>query len=130
MGVARGTDAAIGIPNHGFDAAAVGLQVNEVGFNGPTSKGWLVAEIEQALVDFNIVLAFDVGGFEFVHGWWGLEGNDCKKESAEKCDAEAGGQHDVARRKGCFEFGFGFVGHTFGFGVRQSYNASTLVRPL
>ena len=45
---------------------------------------------------------------------WGLEGDDCKKESAEKCEAEAGGQHDVARRKGCFEFGFGFVGHGFG----------------
>ena len=68
MGVARCSDAAIGIPNHSLDAAAVGLQVNEVGFNGPTSEGWLVAEIEQALVDFNIVLAFDVGGFEFVHG--------------------------------------------------------------
>jgi hypothetical protein len=42
---------------------------------------------------------------------WGLVGDDCKDESAEKCDAEAGGQHDVARRKGCFEFGFGFVVH-------------------
>ena len=47
---------------------------------------------------------------------WGLEGDDCKNKSAEKCEAEAGGQHDVARRKGCFEFGFGFVGHGFGFG--------------
>ena len=45
---------------------------------------------------------------------WGLEGDDCKKESAEKCEAEAGGQHDVARRKGGFKFGFGFVGHGFG----------------
>ena len=45
---------------------------------------------------------------------WGLEGDDCEKESAEKCDAEAGGQHDVARRKGGFEFGFGFVVHGFG----------------
>ncbi len=35
--------------------------------------------------------------------------------SAEKCDAEAGGQHDVARRKGGFEFGFGFVGHGWWF---------------
>ena len=61
---------------------------------------------------------------------WGLEGDNCKKESAEKCEAEAGGQHDVARRKGGFEFGFGFVGHGFGFSVRQSYNASTLLRPL
>jgi len=47
---------------------------------------------------------------------WGLVGDNCKKESAEKCEAKAGGQHDVARRKGCFEFGFGFVGHGFGFG--------------
>ena len=47
---------------------------------------------------------------------WGLVGDDCKKESAEKCDAEAGGQHDVARRKGGCEFGFGFVVHGFGVG--------------
>ena len=68
MGVARSTDAAIGIPNHCLDAAAVGLQVNEVGFNGPTSEGWLVAEVQEALVYLHIVLPFDVGGFEFVHG--------------------------------------------------------------
>ena len=68
MGVARSTDAAIGIPNHCLDAATVGLQVNEVRFNAPTCIGWLVAEEEQALVDFNIVLAFDVGGFKLVHG--------------------------------------------------------------
>ena len=68
MGVARCSDAAIGIPNHGLDAAAVGLQVNEIGLNRPTRIGWLGAEIEQALVDFNIVLPFDVGCFEFVHG--------------------------------------------------------------
>ena len=42
-------------------------------------------------------------------------GDNCKDESAEECDAEAGGQHDVARGKGCFEFGFGFVVHGFGF---------------
>ena len=47
---------------------------------------------------------------------WGLVGDDCKKESAEKCDAEAGGQHDVPRRKGGFEFDFVFVVHGFGFG--------------
>ena len=41
----------------------------------------------------------------------GLVGDNCKDESAEECDAEAGGQHDVARGKGCFEFGFGFVVH-------------------
>ena len=64
------------------------------------------------------------------HWFWGLVGDDCKKESAEKCDAEAGGQHDVASRKGGCEFGFGFVGHGFGFSVRQSYNASSLLRPL
>jgi hypothetical protein len=69
MGVTRGTDATIGIPNYSLDAATVGLQVNEVGFNGPICIGWLVAEEEQALVDFNIVLAFDVGGFKLVHGF-------------------------------------------------------------
>ena len=52
-------------------------------------------------------------------GFGGLVGDNCKNESAEKCDAEAGGQHDVARRKGGFEFGFGFVGHGFGFGERK-----------
>ena len=57
-------------------------------------------------------------------------GDNCKDESAEKCDAEAGGQHDVASRKGGFEFDFGFLGHGFGFSVRQSYNASTYLRPL
>jgi hypothetical protein len=40
-----------------------------VGLNGPTCIGWLVAEEQEALVDFNIVLPFDVGGFEFVHGF-------------------------------------------------------------
>ena len=54
-----------------------------------------------------------VDDFKFVHGLVGLVGDNCKDESAEKCEAEAGGQHDVARRKGCFEFGFGFVGHGF-----------------
>ena len=49
----------------------------------------------------------------------GLVGDNCKDESAEECDAEAGGQHDVARRKGCFEFGFGFVVHGFGFSFRR-----------
>jgi hypothetical protein len=55
-----------------------------------------------------------VDDFKFVHGFGGLVGDNCKNESAEKCEAEAGGQHDVARRKGGFEFGFGFVGHGFG----------------
>ena len=43
----------------------------------------------------------------------GLIGDNCKDESAEECDAEAGGQHDVACNKGGFEFGFGFVVHGF-----------------
>jgi len=58
---------------------------------------------------------------------WGLVGDNCKNESAEKCDAEAGGQHDVARRKGGFEFGFGFVGHGFGFGLEYFVNFNTAV---
>jgi hypothetical protein len=60
----------------------------------------------------------------------GLVGDNCKNESAEECDSEAGGQHDVARGKGGFEFGFGFVVHGFGFGVRQSYNGFSYLRPL
>jgi hypothetical protein len=69
MGVARCPDAAIGITDNGFDAAPIGLQVNEVGFNGPTSEGWLVSEVQEALVYLHIVLPFDVGCFEFVHGF-------------------------------------------------------------
>jgi len=115
MGVTCCPDAAIGITDDGFDAAAVGLQVNEVGFNGPTSEGWLVSEVQEALVYLHIVLPFDVGGFEFVHDFGGLVGDDCDDESAEECEAEASGQHDVARRKGCFEFGFGFVVHGWWF---------------
>jgi hypothetical protein len=42
---------------------------------------------------------------------WGLVGDNCDDESAEECDSEAGSQDDVASRKGCFEFGFGFVVH-------------------
>ena len=68
MGVTSSTDAAIGITDDSLDAAAVGLQVNEVGFDGPSCEGWLVAEVQEALIDFNIVLAFDVGGFKLVHG--------------------------------------------------------------
>jgi hypothetical protein len=45
------------------------LQVNEFGFQRPASVGRFVAEVQEALVDFNVVLAFDVGGFEFVHGF-------------------------------------------------------------
>ena len=68
MGVARCPDAAIGITDDCLDAAPIGLEVNEVGFNAPTSEGWLVSEVQEALVDLHIVLPFDVGGFEFVHG--------------------------------------------------------------
>jgi hypothetical protein len=41
----------------------------------------------------------------------GLVGDECEDESAEEGDAEAGGQQDVARCEGFFEFGFGFVVH-------------------
>ena len=68
MGVARCPDAAFCVTDYGTNAATVGLQVNEVGFNGPTSEGWLVSEVQEALVDLHIVLPFDVGGFELVHG--------------------------------------------------------------
>ena len=70
MGMACGSDAAFCILDDGLDAAAVRLQVNEFRFDGPTCVGFVVAEVQEALVDFNIVLAFDVGGFEFVHGLW------------------------------------------------------------
>jgi hypothetical protein len=66
-----------------------------------------------------------------VVSWFGgLVGDNCDNESAEKCEAEAGGQHDVARGKGGFEFGFGFVVHGLGFSVRQSYNGFSFLRPL
>ena len=69
MGVARCPDAAIGITDDGLDAAPIWLQVNKVRLNGPTSEGWLVSEVQEALVYLHIVLPFDVGGFEFVHGF-------------------------------------------------------------
>jgi len=69
MGVARCTDAAIGITDDCLDAASVGLQVNEVRLNAPTSEGWLVSEVQEALVYLHIVLPFDVGCLEFVHGF-------------------------------------------------------------
>ena len=73
MGVARCPDAAFCVTDYGFDAATVGLQVNEFRFDGPTCVGFVVAEVEQALVYFDVILAFDVGGFELVHGL-GLRG--------------------------------------------------------
>ena len=69
MGVARCPDASLCITDNGFDAAPIRLKVNEVRFNGPTSEGWLVAEVQEALVYLHIVLPFDVGSFEFVHGF-------------------------------------------------------------
>ena len=69
MGVACGSDAAFCVLDDGTNAAAVRLQVNEFRLNAPTSEGWLVSEVQQALVYFDVILAFDVGGFEFVHGF-------------------------------------------------------------
>jgi hypothetical protein len=66
--MACGTDAALGITDDGTDAAAVGLKVNEFGFDRPACVGFVVAEEQEALVDLDVVLAFDVGGFELVHG--------------------------------------------------------------
>ena len=65
------TDAAFVVPDDCTDATAVGLQVDEFGFQRPASVGLFVAKVEQALVDFNVLLAFDVGGFESVccHGF-------------------------------------------------------------
>ena len=68
MGVTCGPDAAFCVTDYCTDAAAVGLQVNEFGFDAPACEGWLIAEVEEALVYFDVILAFDVGGFEFVHG--------------------------------------------------------------
>ncbi|NDC49703.1 MAG: hypothetical protein EBZ61_11610 [Micrococcales bacterium] len=67
--MARSTDATLVVPDDCTDAAAVGLQVNEFGFQGPASVGRFVAEVQEALIDFNVVLSLDVGGFEFVHGF-------------------------------------------------------------
>jgi hypothetical protein len=64
--VARSTDATLVVPDDCTDAAAVGLQVKDFGFQRPASVGSFVAEVQEALIDFNVVLAFDVGGFEFV----------------------------------------------------------------
>ena len=62
------TDATFVIPDNRTDAATVGLQVNEFGFQRPASVGRFVAEVQEALIDLNVVLALDVGGLEFVHG--------------------------------------------------------------
>jgi hypothetical protein len=67
--MARCTDATLVVPDNCTDAAAVGLQVNEFGFQRPASVGRFVAKVQEALIDFNVVLAFNVGGFEFVHGF-------------------------------------------------------------
>ena len=68
MGVACGSDAAFCVLDDGTNAATVGLQVNEFRFDRPACVGFVVAEVEQALVYFDVILAFDVGGFELVHG--------------------------------------------------------------
>ena len=67
MGVACGSDAAFCVTDDGTNAAAVGLQVNEFGFDAPIGVSFLVAEVQEALVDLHIVPPFDVGGFKFVH---------------------------------------------------------------
>ena len=69
MGVACGSYAALCVTDDGTNAAAVGLQVNEFRFDAPTCVGFFVAEVQEALVYFNVVLAFDVCGFKFVHGF-------------------------------------------------------------
>ncbi len=68
MGVTCGTDAAFCVLDDGTNAATVGLQVNEFRFDRPACVGFVVAEVQEALVDFNIILPFDVGGLKFVHG--------------------------------------------------------------
>ena len=68
MGVACCPDAAFCILDDGTNAATVWLQVNEFRFDAPSCVGFVVAEVQEALVYFNVILAFDVGGFELVHG--------------------------------------------------------------
>ena len=68
MCVARCPDAAFCVTDYGTNAATVGLQVNEFRFDAPSCVGFVVAEKEQALVYFDVILAFDVSCFEFVHG--------------------------------------------------------------
>jgi hypothetical protein len=60
------TDATLVVPDDCTDAAAVSVEFYEFGFQRPASVGRFVAEVQEALIDFNVVLAFDVGGFEFV----------------------------------------------------------------
>jgi hypothetical protein len=67
--MARSTDATLVVPDDCTDAAAVSVEFYEFGFQRPASVGRFVAEVQEALVDFNVVLSFDVGGFEFVHGF-------------------------------------------------------------
>jgi hypothetical protein len=68
MGMACCSDAAFCVTDYGTNAATVGLQVNEFRFDAPTCVGLFGAEVEEALVYFDVILAFDVGGFELVHG--------------------------------------------------------------
>ena len=69
MCVARGTEAAFLVTDDGTNAAAVGLKINEFGFNAPACIGGFISEVEEALVDLDIILPFDVGGFKLVHGF-------------------------------------------------------------
>jgi hypothetical protein len=89
------------------------LQVNEVGFDWPPCIGGLIAEEQEALVDLDVVLAFDVGGFELVHGLVGLEGDKIVDEPAEyaqaNTDASDVGDDSHKAVKVVFEFVHGFV---------------------
>ena len=67
--MARSTDATLVVPDDCTDAAAVGLQVKDFGFQRPASVCRCVAEVQEALIDFNVFLPFDVGGCEFVQGF-------------------------------------------------------------
>ena len=68
MGVACCPDAAFCVTNDGTNAAAVWLQVYEFRFDAPSCVCFVVAKVQEALIDFDVILGFDVGGFEFVHG--------------------------------------------------------------
>ena len=68
MSMACGPDAAFCVTDYCPDAAVVRLQVYEFGFDRPIGVSLFVSEVQEALVDLNVLFAFDVGGFKFVHG--------------------------------------------------------------
>jgi hypothetical protein len=120
VSMACGTDAAFCVTDDGTDAAAVGLKVNEFGFDRPACIGGLIAEEQEALVDLDVVLAFDVGGFELVHCLVGLEGFEIGDDEADKNPIKAasdGEQGDGVHYS--VNDAFNLV-HSFGFSVRQS----------